>query len=1203
MAITPRERHGPGRRRPRGPRAAAGRWCGLDALEPRVLLSADVAAPAGTDDGASTAGTPAVPLLPDLWPWADQGRRYLYGPSIDRTTFPGSFLLRFTTASTNIGAGPLELRADPVAPDGTRQVYQRVHDSAGVVTEQLIGVSDFDDNHWFFQVDPYARYRLRAVTPGDGVGDVVAEGIKASFCLLDSTSHDLSLPGAPSARRYLNCQNVQGISVGWADIYSRHLEGQWIDITGVPNGTYWLEAELDPENKFQEADETNNVTRIQVDVFVPGEIHGIKFEDLNGDGQYQPEQNETPLANWTIFLDENGDGLRDAGELSTSTDADGAYRFTNLDAGTHHVGEVVPDGWHQVEPARQVEAVTTVRVASGLNRPVFAVAAPGDDTRLFIGEQHTGRIRILDLGTGTLHATPFLDLDGLAGGNEQGLLGMAFHPDFATNGTFYVNLTAANGRTEVRRYQASAANANTADPASARAVISYAQPQSNHNGGWLDFGPDGRLYIGSGDGGNRHDLGTGHTVSSGNAQDITDNLLGKILRLDVDGDDFPADAARNYAIPTDNPFVGVTGDDEIWSYGLRNPWRASFDRVTGDLYIGDVGQWHREEIDFQPADSPGGANYGWRLREGSIATPDFGVGGPPPAGAIEPIYDYAHDGGSTEGGFAVAGGYVYRGPIAGLHGHYFFADNVTERIWSFTYDGASVAGFTDWTTALAPDAGTIDDISSFGEDAVGNLYIVDLGGEVFRLEQNGRPGTRTVVLETGDIATDIDLANRRIFDFGDAPDDGAAPGYPTLLAHDGARHVRVPGGPALGAAPDVEFDGQPRADALGDDRDGFDDEHGVHLLDEVVAGATVRVRVTVAGAAGLLSAWVDFDASGDWSGDDEQVFADAALAPGEHELSFDVPAGATTGPTFARFRLSSEIGLGDGGAARDGEVEDMALTIVPETTGPRVSEVVARGSGWTGPFLDHLGAGGLGDDGYRLSSGAGQLDPLSWSGVDQIRIVFDEPVLVASGDLSITTQEGVAPAVVGFVYDTENSSATWTFAQALVTDRFRLHLPDSVLDAAGNALDGEWVDGTSSISGDGAPGADFDFRFDVAVADLNADGVVSVRDIGDLRAGIGLTTADEGYDARHDLDASGAVDGADAAEVRSRMGSALPAAAPGMAATAATGASARRARLAAAWQPWRRSVKLEAPRTDVLDLAADGILARRAGRRFGVGGW
>jgi glucose/arabinose dehydrogenase len=404
--------------------------------------------------------------------------------------------------------------------------------------------------------------------------------------------------------------------------------------------------------------------------------------------------------------------------------------------------------------------VTTVRVASGLSMPVFVTAPAGDTGRLFILEQHTGQIRILDLDAGTLEPTPFLTVTDISVSDEQGLLGLAFHPDYADNGLFYVNVTNASGDTEIRRYQVSD-NPDIADPESESFVIGYDQPQENHNGGWIGFGFDEYLYIASGDGGGTNDDDSGHTASTGNAQDITDNLLGKILRIDVAVDDFPEDESRNYGIPSSNPFVGKTGDDEIWAYGLRNPWRASFDMATGRLYIGDVGQGAREEIDVQPGESAGGENYGWRLREGTIQTPNA-VGGAKPAGAIDPIYDYTRGDGDFEG-FVVTGGYVYRGPIAELQGRYFFADYASERIWSLVYDGSAPSTFngtnyselTDRTAELDPPDASIDFISSFGEDAEGNLYIVDHGGEVFRIEEVAGPTTTLPIeLTCGDAVDD-----------------------------------------------------------------------------------------------------------------------------------------------------------------------------------------------------------------------------------------------------------------------------------------------------------------------------------------------------------------------------------------------------------------------------------------------------------------
>jgi hypothetical protein len=230
-------------------------------------------------------------------------------------------------------------------------------------------------------------------------------------------------------------------------------------------------------------------------------------------------------------------------------------------------------------------------------------------------------------------------------------------------------------------------------------------------------------------------------AGTGNAQDTTANLLGKMLRVDIDGDDFPGDPNVNYAIPPANPFVGEAGDDEIWSFGLRNPWRASLDRTMGDLYIGDVGQNAREEINIQLSSSTGGENYGWRLREGTIATPTGGVGGPHPSGAIDPIYDYTQGGGPNQGN-AVIGGFVYRGPIAAINGMYFFADNGNHRIWSLEFDGSTPSefdgsnyfNFIDWTDLISTDIGTVSSITSFGEDADGNLYVLDGAGEIFIID-------------------------------------------------------------------------------------------------------------------------------------------------------------------------------------------------------------------------------------------------------------------------------------------------------------------------------------------------------------------------------------------------------------------------------------------------------------------------------------
>ena len=364
--------------------------------------------------------------------------------------------------------------------------------------------------------------------------------------------------------------------------------------------------------------------------------------------------------------------------------------------------------------------------SSGLERPVFLTGAPGDRTRLFVAEQHTGQIKIINPNSGKAVSTPFLTVPGITTGSEQGLLGFTFHPNYQRNGKFYVNFTRAN-ETHVVEYKVSS-NPNIAQPSPIKTIISYSQPFSNHNGGWIGFGPkDGYLYISSGDGGFGNDPGN-------RAQDFTEQKLGKILRIDVDGDDFIGSAndpnnIKNYAIPVSNPFVGEEGDDEIWALGLRNPWRPSFDSKTGDFYIADVGQDAREEINFQLAESPGGENYGWRLREGLTATP--GVGGPLPEGVIDPIYEYLHES-NSDGGFSITGGYVYRGALEELDGKYFFADFVSEQIWSIEHNGIEVTSLENWTETLNSGPEKIGSISSFGEDLDGNLYILDLNdGEIF----------------------------------------------------------------------------------------------------------------------------------------------------------------------------------------------------------------------------------------------------------------------------------------------------------------------------------------------------------------------------------------------------------------------------------------------------------------------------------------
>ena len=393
-------------------------------------------------------------------------------------------------------------------------------------------------------------------------------------------------------------------------------------------------------------------------------------------------------------------------------------------------GDDILYGFGSVDAHPDSGVISAHRLVTGLTQPLFGASPPGDPGDLFVVEQHTGKIKIVDLSGGAVTATPFLDIpdNQLTAGNEQGLLGLAFDPNYVSNGRFYVDLTNAAGNTEVWRYTRSAGDPHVADPTSKQLVITIAQPFANHNGGWLGFGPDGDLYVAMGDGGDAGD-------PDNNAQNIN-SLLGKMLRLDVRGDDFPTDPNRNYAIPADNPFVGKAGADEIWAVGLRNPWRDSFDTATGDFYIADVGQSAREEVDYVAAGTAPGLNFGWRLREGTLPyDPPHGV---KPPGLTDPILDYSHGSGAFQGG-AITGGYVYRGP-GGAQGLYFFGDFISGHIWATREVGGHAQFFTNLDDYLRTDAGVVDQITSFAVDGTDRLYVIGRDGEIFRLTPSTAAG-------------------------------------------------------------------------------------------------------------------------------------------------------------------------------------------------------------------------------------------------------------------------------------------------------------------------------------------------------------------------------------------------------------------------------------------------------------------------------
>jgi glucose/arabinose dehydrogenase len=352
--------------------------------------------------------------------------------------------------------------------------------------------------------------------------------------------------------------------------------------------------------------------------------------------------------------------------------------------------------------------------ASGFNQPVD-ISNAGDD-RLFIVEQ-AGFIKIVSV-SGNVNTVPFLDIDDrVKSGGEQGLLGLAFHPNYSENGFFYVNYTGAGDSTHISRFSVNPANPDLADTGSEMKLMTIYQPFQNHNGGDLVFGPDGYLYIGLGDGGSAGD--------PGNRAQNPMEYLGKMLRIDVDG-------GLPYSIPETNPYYGNPSVlNEIWALGLRNPWRFSFDKLTGDLWIGDVGQNAIEEIDFQPASSQGGENYGWRCYEGNDAYNTEGC--LPENNYTFPVHSYSH---SATNSCSVTGGFVYRGSqFPNYYGKYFFADYCSDKIWTLVNESGT------WTASLMGQFSG-NNFSTFGEGVDGRLYIAGhSSGIIFQIgdtEAGGR---------------------------------------------------------------------------------------------------------------------------------------------------------------------------------------------------------------------------------------------------------------------------------------------------------------------------------------------------------------------------------------------------------------------------------------------------------------------------------
>ncbi|MFO0832334.1 MAG: PQQ-dependent sugar dehydrogenase [Phycisphaerales bacterium] len=400
-------------------------------------------------------------------------------------------------------------------------------------------------------------------------------------------------------------------------------------------------------------------------------------------------------------------------------------------------------------------------VVSGLQQPVWVGGAPGDPTRLFVIEkivsgQTVARIRVINnanTANPTLNPVPFLEVPNVANvGIEQGLLGMVFHPDYANNGYFWFTFSRdPDWYWTLHRGHRSAANPDQADPTT-ELVWQIQHPRDNHYSGWLEFGNDGYLYTACGDGGGSNDDQPPSGDVTGNAQDTTNNKLGKIFRLDVDGwdnipgnaddDGVPDDPTRNYRNPLDNPFFGVPGDDEIWAYGVRNAWRASFDRATGELYVADVGQDLQEEVTVLPP--VGGLNLGWRCYEGYRET---GLGGcsPLPTPVVMPIIAYGHYGSPIpplmNEGCAITGGVVYRGSLMPCYrGTYMFADWCSGDVFTFRKGpgGAVQELVARRDELIGTPPNQLNRPTSFGTDMYGEMYVTDQqGGEVFRILPDG----------------------------------------------------------------------------------------------------------------------------------------------------------------------------------------------------------------------------------------------------------------------------------------------------------------------------------------------------------------------------------------------------------------------------------------------------------------------------------
>jgi len=670
--------------------------------------------------------------------------------------------------------------------------------------------------------------------------------------------------------------------------------------------------------------------------------------------------------------------------VNTIVGTDGANSLTGT-AGQDLIYGFDPNG-----AQANVSGITTTLVGAGFNAPLYATAAPGDFNRLMVVEKG-GLIRVLDLTTNTISSTPFANLSGeISTTGERGLLGFAFDPNYATNAFVYVYLTNnTTGASEVRRYSVVD---GVVDTSTRHNVITIPQDAAdNHKGGWISFGPDGYLYIATGDGGGAGD-------PNNNAQN-PDLLLGKILRIDVRGDDFPGSVTANYAIPADNPFVGATGADEIYALGLRNPWRASFDLATGTFYIADVGQSNAEEINIGAS----GANYGWRRFEGNG---DYDPGTAITIGNLTgPIHTY-----DQAGSQSITGGYVYRGASDALQGQYFFSDFSTGRIFTMRYDGANWV-VTERTAQINENIGTLTNPSSFAQDAAGNLYAISINGQIFRLTPDSTSadvddvlsglagddflygGAGADVLQGG---TDNDWLNGGV----GADQLNGGTGADTLLGGDGYDTARYDGA-AAGVIADLVSPSANTGEAQGDTFSSIEALVGSNFADTLRGDGGFNELHGFAGDDTLEGrAGGDLLNGGD--GSDTASYASAPVGVSAYLAS----SGANTGVAAGDIYVSIENLLGS--AFADVLGGSSGANII---NGGGGNDIIQAGDG-----ADSI-LGGDGDDQLLGGAGADQIN--GGAGIDIARyddsgvgVTIDLQAFFASGG---TAQGDVLVAVEGIV--------------------------------------------------------------------------------------------------------------------------------------------------------------------------------------------